>query len=294
MAIGRIPAGGRWEEWQVRPVTGGANNRLYHVQTPGGDLAIKFTLRDRRARAAREYAAQRALQEVGLAVAPRPILLDLTRFPLPVVVQEWLPGPVSAQLPAGDEGWEALLDHFSAIHSVTPGKTTVPLRKAVINFVSAGQGVRTVQRMASQLPPSARPCDLRDLVQRLGAARFPRWQPPALALCRTDPAPLNFIRRPGGWASVDWENSGWGDPAFEISDLLAHPAYLDVPPERQEWLISTYCQRSGDPGAELRIRNDYKIMQVFWVVRLARYLYEVPRGQDERLVDRQTGQNRVP
>jgi hypothetical protein len=66
----------------------------------------------------------------------------------------------------------------------------------------------------------------------------------------------NFIRRAGGWASVDWENSGWGDPAFEIADLMTHPVYAAVPPERWEWLIAVYCTARGDPGGQQRIRVD--------------------------------------
>jgi hypothetical protein len=37
------------------------------------------------------------------------------------------------------------------------------------------------------------------------------------------------MRRAGAWASVDWENSGWGDAAFEIADMMTHPAYVTVP-----------------------------------------------------------------
>jgi aminoglycoside phosphotransferase (APT) family kinase protein len=214
LAASHIPEGGRWQEWQVEAISGGANNRIFHARGPAGDLAVKFTLRDRRFRAEREYAALQALGEAGLQIAPGPLILDTKRCSLPVVVQEWLPGPVSSNPPEEEAAWEALLEHFKAIHSITPERTSVPLRKALVNFSSARQGVQVVNHMADLLPPEGRPAGLEEMVRRFNTACFPSWQSPALTLCRTDPAPLNFIRRPGGWASVDWENSGWGDPAY--------------------------------------------------------------------------------
>jgi len=35
-----------------------------------------------------------------------------------------------------------------------------------------------------------------------------------------------------------------------------------------------------------RIHTYWRILSIRWVARMARYLYEVPRGQDERLVQR--------
>jgi hypothetical protein len=43
---------------------------------------------------------------------------------------------------------------------------------------------------------------------------------------------------PEAQAEPPLENSGWGDPAFEIAELMTHPAYEVVPPSR----------RASDPG----------------------------------------------
>ena len=43
------------------------------------------------------------------------------------------------------------------------------------------------------------------------------------------------------------------------------------------------CDQTADTTAVLRIATYYKIMLVWVVVRLVRYLYEVPRGVDQRL-----------
>jgi hypothetical protein len=200
LAAGSTQPAGCYGQWQVTPVTGGANNRLFHARGLAGDLAIKFTLRDRRMRANREHAALQALDQAGLRIAPRPIMLDTARYEHPVVVQEWLEGPVSPTPPEDEASWHTLVDHFLAVHTVKPGNSAIRLRKAVLNFSSARQGVQVVTRMAARLPPTAHPEGLRELVQRLGAAHFHSWKIPQPSLCRTDPAPLNFIRRPGMWA----------------------------------------------------------------------------------------------
>jgi thiamine kinase-like enzyme len=85
---------------------------------------------------------------------------------------------------------------------------------------------------------------------------------------------------------VDWENSGWGDPAFELADMITHPAYATVPAERWSWLVEAYCARSDDPDTATRVRVYHRLMLIWWAARLARMLYEVPRGGDRRLAAR--------
>lgn len=69
---------------------------------------------------------------------------------------------------------------------------------------------------------------------------------------------------------------------------MAHPAYATVSPERWEWVIEKYCNLVNDPTLETRIRTYYRTTLVWWVVRCARYLYDIPRGNDRRLVDHPT------
>jgi len=252
------------------------------------DLAIKVTIRDQRDRAGREYAALLALQSAGLAIAPEPLWLDRDRYTQPVVVQSWLEGAVLAVPPAGDDEWQRLLDHYRAIHTLTPA-SGVALPPAVLNRSSATDGLDRIRQQLAYMPEGEQPADLHELIGNVEAARLPEWPAPPFALCRVDPNTLNFVRRPGAWASVDWENSGWGDPAYELADLITHPAYIDVLPDRWEWVIDAYCAQCGDSGARIRIRVYQRLMLVWWVARLARTLYEVPRGGDQRLVTRPSG-----
>ncbi|MCL4506095.1 MAG: aminoglycoside phosphotransferase family protein [Chloroflexi bacterium] len=275
-----------WQGWRIAPVAGGANNLLYRATGDGGDYAIKFTVRDERRRALREYTALKALRQAGLTIAPRAVWLDEARYRQPVVVQTWLEGEGLTAPPACDADWYALLEHYCAIHAVTPEHTSVDIGDAVLNLAGGAAGKRLVQEHAARLPVAAQPDSLRTVLAWIESWTPPEWDAPPRALCRVDANWRNFIRRPAGWASVDWENSGWGDPAFEIVDLITHPAYADVPVSRWEPLCADYAEMRRDTSAVQRIRTYTTIMRVWWVVRGARYLYEAPRGLDARLVSR--------
>ena len=124
-------ADGRWGIWRIANIDGGRNNRLYRASCALGDLVVKFTIRDERDRAGREFGALTALRQAGLELAPIPLLLDRDRYALPVVVQTWLTGDVSDAVPASDDDWEKIVRHLVAVHSVTPDTVDVELRTAL-------------------------------------------------------------------------------------------------------------------------------------------------------------------
>ena len=274
-----------WREYEIAPVSGGANNRLYRVACHAGKFAVKFTLRDARDRAGREFAALQALADARIECVPRALALDRDHYTLPVVVQTWLEGEALTAPPAHANDWDALCNHYCIIHQLTPQRTSQLVQPATINVSNAAAGRALIAEHLARIPPEARPASVITLLSDFARITLAEWPAPPVALCRVDSNWRNFLRRPGDWASVDWENSGWGDPAFEWADLITHPAYA---PCTAPWdgLIATYAERMKDRTAPLRISTYTTIMLVWWVVRWARYLYEVPRGLDERLVAR--------
>ncbi|MBM3129622.1 MAG: aminoglycoside phosphotransferase family protein [Chloroflexi bacterium] len=272
-----------WRDWRVTRVTGGWNNLLYRATNDAHDLAIKFTRRDARDRAGREYAALLVLQQSRLNIAPAPVLRARERYRLPVVVQTWIAGEVKNAPPVDDAEWMLLLEHYAALARVTRANTSLNLLDAVLTMKSARDAQARVRQQLARLPNDAHNESIAHLIQQMETARFPEWDAPPATLCRVDPNILNFIRRDHAWLSVDWENAGWGDPAFEIADLMAHPSYISVSPARWEWAIERYCRLMNDPQMETRIRTYHRIMLVWWVVRCARYLDDIPRGTDRRL-----------
>ena len=278
-------ADGKWNIWQITNINGGRNNRLYRASCTLGDLVVKFAIRDERDRAGREFGALTALRQAGLKIAPAPLLLDCERYPLPVVVQTWLEGEVLDAVPASDDDWELLLRHLVGVHSVTQEAVDADLPTATINACNVPEGRRLIREYAAAIPPEEQPDTLRELLRRFEIASLSEWNEKRVALIRLDHNTLNFVRRPEGWLSVDWENSGWGDPAFDVANLMTHAAYIDVPTVRWEWVAERYCALVDDHTASVRIWTYYTIMAVWWAVRTARYLYEMPRGLDARLVE---------
>lgn len=283
-------ADGRWDIWEIVNIDGGRNNRLYRASCDLGDLVVKFTIRDARDRAGREFNALTALRQAGLHLAPVPVLLDRDSYVQPVVVQTWLEGEVDNAVPATDAAWERILRHLIAVHTVTPEHVSVSLRPGTLCAYNVREGRAMIAEHTAHIPPEARPKALREVLRHFEAAELPAWAEKHISLVRLDNNIRNYIRRPGPWLSVDWENSGWGDPAFDVANLMTHAAYLDVPASRWAWVAARYCEladdaNTGDTSVAVRIQSYRTIMTVWWVVRMARYLYEIPRGYDARLVE---------
>jgi aminoglycoside phosphotransferase (APT) family kinase protein len=278
-------ADGRWNIWRIINIDGGRNNRLYRASCNLGDLVVKFTIRDERDRAGREFGALTALRQAGLKIAPAPVLLDRDRYTLPVVVQTWLEGEVVDAIPTSDADWEKFVHHLVAVHSVTPDNVDVDLRIGNLNAYSVAEGRQLIYKHAAYIPPEEQPNSLCDLLENFDGAVLPEWEGKFVSLIRLDNNIRNYIRRPDAWLSVDWEYSGWGDPAFDVANLMTHAAYLDVPASRWQWVAARYCELVDDATASIRIQSYCTIMTVWWVVRMARYLYEIPRGLDARLVE---------
>ncbi|HRJ42327.1 MAG: phosphotransferase [Caldilineaceae bacterium] len=265
-------AGFEWQEWRIWSIGGGMNNRLFRITQGSFDLAVKFTIRDNRDRAGREWAALHLLQEAGLSIAPSPLLLDQENYPNPVVVQSWEQGVVSSHPPADDREWGRLLDHLQIIHSIKLTATHRGLTRSVLSTASADEALAAIRAQWGWLSAEARSTDLSRLLDRVHCIDWPSWPRVDQTLCRSDPNIRNFLRRPDGWKSVDWEYSGWCDPAFEIADLITHPAYADVTDQRWEWVIANYCNSCPDGDVERRIQVYTALMLVWWRLRLERYL----------------------
>jgi hypothetical protein len=201
-STGEQPADHTWQGWRITRIGGGANNLLYHI-TGGaaghggaGDLAVKFTMRDGRDRAGHEHGALRALEEAGLDLAPRALLLDRERYRQPVVVQTWLPGESSDRVPETEGEWLALIEHLVQVHAVTPARVSVRLDPPTLDARTATQALDNVHAQVARLPPEAQPDSLRHVLRRMEAAELPAWPAAPLGLCRCDNNLRNYVRIP--------------------------------------------------------------------------------------------------
>ncbi len=279
-----------FEDFVITAITGGANNKLFHVTRGDADFAVKFSLRDWRDRAGREHRALSYLEHTLPGIAPRTLLLDRDTYANALNVQTWLPGTPQLAAPTTEVVWRAWAAHLAAIHTIkatSPGAREYVLSDTTVMMRSADDGLhRCIKRQLDLFPAEAHSPELLDLLARAEHAAWPRWPTPPDVLCRGDANVRNFLLDANGdFASVDWEYSGWGDGAYEIADMIAMPSNQDVPESGWNTLIDAYCALRGR-DAEQRIRVYAVLMSIWWVARFDRLLYQVPRGLDERLVGR--------
>ena len=257
-----------WQRWLVRPVNSG-NNRLYRVTRGPDDWAIKFTIRDDRDRARREFDALSLLENLGASVAPRPVYLDLDRYEQSVVVQTWLLGVPLWSAPPEDDTWLQILRAYHRLHSLPPadGGTWGAGHGPMLSPTTPEEMVTGIHALAEQLPPPGRPERLSELLQLLDRARLPRL-PTSRCWAHGDPNIRNLILTPDGVKLVDWEYSGITDPANEIAKLMSHALAASAGEERWAWVAEQYANLSGEPDMLPRIQAFYALRLAGWYVRL--------------------------
>ena len=299
VATAHAAGAGTWTDGRVtvRRVTGGANNALYQVEAGGQRYACKLCVADERGRAAREYGALRLLHAAGLDIAPQPLWLDesCTILPFPTVVYRWLPGDPLGSSPTPRQ-LAALLESFHRLHALRRSDYEdsdlpdawfhwfdfAPYLAELHDFLAAyGDWLATTE-------PDGQ--DLRDRLARLvdsctefitTAAVDPGHECFPLRLCHVDQNLANAV-----WSEddrlrwVDWEYSGWGDPALDVAELRWHAALAELSESQQAWLRENYRRPTGDPGFEERLVVWDRLLVTRWPFLILRWLWSEHRGPD--------------
>lgn len=244
---------------------------------------MKFTKRDRRDRAGREYAALRLLQHRNPALAPRPILMDRDNYQLPVVVQTWVAGEMAQRPPQSDGEWSRWLQHTAAIHEIGPAANDGELANCWSNC-NGSTGYETELRALHRSTEAEHlPGEVRELIGRLRRQKLERWPALAPRLCRADHNVRNFIADGHCLRSVDWEYSGWGDPIEDLAELMTHVTYMAMPNWRWSEVVSEYSHQLEFPDITARLQVCLAIKTIGWLVRLARSLSAQTHASDLRL-----------
>jgi hypothetical protein len=288
-----------WTEGEVtaRRVTGGGNNALYHVRVNGQQVACKLCVDDGRDRAAREYGALCLLQAAGIDIAPQPLLFDGTcaDLPYPAVVYRWLPGESLGPL-VTPEQVDALLHSIQQAHTLRQEDfADTKLPEAWFHWFDFEPYMSELDEFLVQYggwlvhhEPDGD--DMHErlvlLVERckraLGAAaldpgrgRFP------LRLCRVDPNLSNAIwSRENALRWVDWEYSGWGDPALDLADVRWHVALEGVSEAQHARIRNGYLRPADDPAFEERLVAWDHLLLARWPFLILRALWSAYNGPD--------------
>lgn len=286
--------------WHLTRAPKGMNGIVYHAQHADGyDLAIKISKRDTRDRAGREYAATKALRESGHDICPRPLHLEREPAHLPgdVVISGWLPGHVLDRLPTSQDraGWQAILDGMSQSHSLTPEASPIPLQKAVMDVREPQDVLCYIDGWLERLPRgkvgTLHHDQLKRLVERVHAITLPRWIEPApVGLIQCDVNPNNILLHNGKIRLIDWENSGWADPAFDLADLFAKPDVGNqITESHRAWLRAELGKLLHDSSLPERSVIYERLLLVWWTLRISGYLVETSgyRLAGVQVVDRE-------
>lgn len=283
--------------WVVERVAGGANNALYRVTGDGQQIACKLCVPDDRQRAMREYRVMQLLWSAGVDVAPEPFWLDesCTLAPFPMVMYRWLAGePLPTDMTGAQ--WAAFAGTIQQIHALLQanyGDSGLP--DAWFHWFDVEAYLTELEGMLRQYGPwllSTPPngVSLQARLARIIATCSNRLRASGvdlargrvpLSLCRVDANRLNAI-----WGLdarlrwVDWEYSGWGDPALDLADLRWHAALENVSDEQHEWLRAAYQRPSGDATFDVRLEAFDRLLVSRWPLLALRLLWSQANGTD--------------
>jgi len=102
-----------------------------------------------------------------------------------------------------------------------------------------------------------------------------------LRLCRVDPNLVNTVWGGDGrvrW--VDWEFSGWGDPALDLAELRWHAASVEMSEAQHAWLRDNYRPPDGDHSFEERLAVWDHLRATRWPFLILRWLWSEYHGPD--------------
>lgn len=268
---------------EPQEIAAGQNNRLFALAAPDGTRVLaKLYFRDDRRRLEREFRTLAFLAERRLGGVPRALIRN-DELGYGVYSFESGQTMAPAELTAGEA---ARIGRFTAeLHRITPDDPDAAFPPAVISAFSLAEQVALIRaRLEEFLASPAASADdavrafcgeldvvatIEELI-RAATADLPadevaaglprgRWR-----LSNGDFGVHNVLIRPdGGFSVLDWEYSGWDDPARHVQGFLCHAATDGISPAAAEAFVATYARTANLSEAELerheRVRRLYEI-----------------------------------
>lgn len=281
----------------VRRVTGGTNNALYRVEVGGDLVACKLFVDDERQRARREYGALRVLEATGLDLAPRPLWLDesCSVVPYPTVAYLWLSGTsLGPDLP--QQQLAAMINSIQRLHSLRPEDSAgLELADAWFHWFSLDAYLDEIRGILADYGPWLIGTDpqgpgivgrlnrlVDDCASFVGGSNVDAGRDCVpLRLCGIDTNLANAVWCDDGrlrW--VDWEYSGWGDPALDLADFRWQASLDGISSAEHAWLRERYRRPAGDGGFDERLAVWDRLISTRWVLVILRRLWSAHEGPD--------------
>lgn len=269
-------------QWQLTLTSEDSHNRVYHchpLDIRQHDLAAKVLPHNAERRAWHEYAAMRVLWHQGIQHAsPEPLFLIDHRpdQPYDFVITGWVEGQAFTVSPDGMNklAWTTILNALAEVHRLSPETVAVKIPNSIQNIRHPADVIKRLQYAASNRPSVAKDDPFnrhRQIIQQaiaLAQANLPHYwsNDVPLALIHGDWNITNFIYEEGAVRFVDWEMSGWSDPAIDIATLIAHPSLHVMSEDDKSWLINQYGDLVQDRSLSQRVNVYSELFDIYWLI----------------------------
>lgn len=260
-----------FEEVALRPLAGGLNDPVYRLRHDGRDLCLKLPLVDHRRRAHREWQTLTLLARRGHPRTPCPVWCS-HREDQPAIAMTFVAGAPLAGTCLNSEQLDALAAALVDLYSITPADVVEPVAQVVTPAPEMLRRVRddcTTPTFGPARGPIAGPdrLQLLEFWQRWSSGPDPQTllrAPTMQILGRGDPNLANLLWDGAELTLLDFEYSGWTDPAYELADLLEHPESRATPDPTWNAFVDRFHL---DADARARHRAARRMFALFWLAR---------------------------
>jgi Phosphotransferase enzyme family len=282
------------DDFILRPLAGGKNNRVYRVQFAyGGDALLKSYFKhpsDPRDRCTTEFSFLTFAWEQGIRCVPKPLRCDAEKG---LALYEFVDGEKLGPDDLTAESVREACDFWTLLNSRAALEAAGHLGKASEACFSIGSHMQCTERRVQNLlaasdnfsDNSAVSREAKTLIQqrlhptwrRIGSSverqcsslNLSPWQEISLARRRLSPSDFGFHnalrRKTGELCFHDFEYAGWDDIAKTVCDFSLQPA-LPIPPELGEFFSSVVLEGFVDQNLENnRIKLLFPVHQLKWV-----------------------------
>ena len=289
----------------LAPLAGGANNRVYRLETPGGAALLKSYFRhpdDPRDRLGAEFAFSQFAWNRGVRCIPRPLACDPEAG---LALFEYVFGKSLHGSAAGEAAVDQAVDFFRALNRDRRHPDALQLPRASESCLGLDDHFGTVDRRVSRLQSIG----VGSEIDRAAAALvekelMPAWCQ-ALARARYEAAangletstrlgngerclsPSDFgfhnaiLANDGRLRFIDFEYAGWDDPAKLICDFFCQPAAPAPAHAFERFALAIAAEMPSPALHAARARLLLPVYRVKWIcIMLNEFL---PVGESRRV-----------
>ncbi len=258
---------------------GGANNRVYRIQTLDRVFAMKSygaLELDDRDRLGHEFDGLRFLKSAGIGKAlPNALAVDREER---CALYEWIEGSPALEHDQADI--DAVLKLMGAMHAARLDDGVAALPEATEAVLRRGDLEGQIDRRLGRLAPAAAAepelaaflaLEVQPELDRRTTRYRAETSQTVLETLRTlSPSDFGFhnaLRRPDGTLCfLDFEYFGWDDPVKLVSDFLLHPGMTLSGPEQQRFLSGATSLYGGDADFSPRLAACLPLYGLRWVL----------------------------